>query len=283
MTGRYAALVQRGKGASGKVLKVGHMTTAQLILPQLPDNLESLHKEEERIRTNALLAINGDTALMDHMNMIHASMDVIHTFTNEYQKWTDDDLTIQLLGIRLFNASASGLALMLAGYYQNSLTLLRDLLETGFLLHYFAIDRSKINEWTCSDETTRHKNFRPVMIRDALNKHDGATQRGHIYKLMCNYAAHPAYEGFTMVAPNGLGSIGPFLDEKRLKSLVEELAKHLLFFALVYMGHFDKLPPEFLKLKSEFLNNVKSWGERFLGVNLKDAKLEEINELIRCI
>ena len=50
---------------------------------------------------------------------------------------TDDGLTIQLFGIRLFNASASALALMLAGYYQNSLTLLRDLLETGFLLHYF--------------------------------------------------------------------------------------------------------------------------------------------------
>lgn len=151
------------------------------------------------------------------------------------------------------------------------------------MLHYFAIDRSKINEWKYSDEKTRHKNFSPVIIRQALDKHDGAKQMGHIYKLMCNYAAHPAYEGFAMVAPNGLGNIGPFLDEKRLKVLVEELAKHLLFFALVYMGHFDKLPVEFLNLKSGFLNNVKSWGERFLGVDLKDAKLEEINELIRCI
>jgi hypothetical protein len=49
------------------------------------------------------------------------------------------------------------------------------------------------------------------------------------------------------------------------------------------MGHFDNLSAEFLKLKSGFLNNVKSWGERFLGINLKDAKLEEINELIRRI
>jgi hypothetical protein len=252
-------------------------------LPQLPDNLECLHKEEKWIRTNALLAINADTALRDHMNMTHASMDVIHTFTNKYQKRTDDDLTIQLLGIRLFNSSASALALMLAGYYQNSLTLLRDLLETGFFLHYFAIDRSKINEGKCSDENTRHKSFRPVIIRQALDKHDGAKQRGHIYKLMCSYAAHPAYEGFTMVPPNGLGTIGPFLDERRLKALVEELTKHLLFFALVYIGHFDKLPVEFLKLKSGFVNDVKSWGERFLGVDLKDAKLEDINELIRCI
>ena len=100
------------------------MTTTQLILPQLPDNLENLHKEEERIRTNALLAINADTALKDHMNMIHASMDVIWIFTREHKNRTDDELTIQLLGIRLFNASASALALMLDGYYQTSLTLL---------------------------------------------------------------------------------------------------------------------------------------------------------------
>jgi hypothetical protein len=94
------------------------VTTTQLILPQLPDNLENLHKEEERIRTNALLAINADTALKDHMNMIHASMDVIWIFTREHKNRTDDELTIQLLGIRLFNASASALALMLDGYYQ---------------------------------------------------------------------------------------------------------------------------------------------------------------------
>ena len=57
-----------------------------------------------------------------------------------------DSVTIQLLGIRLFNASASALALMLMGYYQNSVTMLRDLLETGFLIDYFAIDRPKIQE-----------------------------------------------------------------------------------------------------------------------------------------
>lgn len=109
---RLQAIGKRLEGFKGR-----HVTTTQLSLPQLPDNLERLHKEEERIRTNALLAINADTALKYHMNMIHASMDVIHTFTHEYQKRTDDDLTIQLLGIRLFNASASALALMLAGYY----------------------------------------------------------------------------------------------------------------------------------------------------------------------
>jgi hypothetical protein len=39
-----------------------------------PDNLESLHKEEEKIRTEALLAIKADSALKEHLDMIHASL-----------------------------------------------------------------------------------------------------------------------------------------------------------------------------------------------------------------
>jgi len=257
------------------------MTTNQLILPRLPDNLESLHREEERLRTDALLAINADSALKDHMDIIHASMDVIFTFTHEHKKQTDDELTIQLLGIRLFNASASALALMLAGYYQNSATLLRDLLETGFLLHYFNIDSSKIHEWKCSDEKARRDKFSPVKIRQALDNHEDVkqTKRGHIYKLMCNYAAHPAYEGFMMVAPNGLGKIGPFFEEKRVKCLVEEFAMHLPFFALVYMEHFDNAAPAFLKAKLSFMKDLKSWAEKYLGSDFKELDLDGINEL----
>jgi len=139
----------------------------QLILPRLPENLESLHKEEEKIRTEALLAINADSALKEHLDMVHACLDTVHAFTLQYQKQTEDELTVQLLGIRLFNASASALALMLAGYYQNSVTMLRDLLETGFLIDYFAIDRPKIQEWRQSNEKERKRKFGPAKIRQA--------------------------------------------------------------------------------------------------------------------
>lgn len=46
----------------------------ELIFPRAPDNLESLHKEEEKIRTEALLAIKADSALKEHLDMIHASL-----------------------------------------------------------------------------------------------------------------------------------------------------------------------------------------------------------------
>jgi hypothetical protein len=246
------------------------MNDSPLILPRLPDNLEGLHKEEERIRTDALLAINANSALKDHMNMIHASMNVIYTFTHEYQKRTDDELTIQLLGIRLFNSSASALALMLVGYYQNSVALLRDLLETGFLMDYFSIDRSKIQEWQRSNEQERKNKFGPVEIRKALDGRDNATEqkRAQIYKLMCTHGTHPTYNGFQLVAPNGLGKVGPFFNENFLRGLIEELVKRVGHLALVYVEHFENAPADFLKVKLDFMNTLEPWVEKYLGTAL---------------
>ena len=39
--------------------------------------------------------------------MVEASLDTIHAFTIKHERPTEDELTIQRLGIRLFNAEAS--------------------------------------------------------------------------------------------------------------------------------------------------------------------------------
>lgn len=141
----------------------------------------------------------------------------------------EDELTIQLLGIRLFNAGTSALTLMLAGYYQNSVMLLRDVLETRFLIDYFAIDPAKIRKWRASNEKERNREFGPVKVRQALDYQDKAEggKRAQIYKLMCKYGTHPTYEGFRLVTPGGLGEIGPFFNQKFLKGLLGKLVKHL--------------------------------------------------------
>src|SRR3981189_3260146 len=45
-------------------------------------------------------------------------------------------LTMQFLGIRLFNAAAVSLKLALSGYYQKAFVHVRDILETYFLVDY---------------------------------------------------------------------------------------------------------------------------------------------------
>jgi hypothetical protein len=246
------------------------MDNPELFSPYLPEQLEGLHKGQERIRTEALSATNADAALKDHLNMVEASLDTIHAFTIKHEKPTEDELTIQRLGIRLFNAGASALSLLLAGYYQNSVTLQRDLLETGFLIDYLAIDRAKIQEWQRSDDKERAKKFAPARVREALDAHDKAAgkKRAQIYKLMCTYAAHPTPEGFRLVSPKGPGEIGPFFDEKFLKYLLEELVKHLTYFAVVYTGHFSGVPIELLSGKRAFLNDLSVWAKKYLGLDL---------------
>lgn len=70
------------------------------ILPHLPENLESLHKEEEKIRAESLLVINADSALKEHLDMINASLDTVHAFTHGYENQTEDELTVQRLSFR---------------------------------------------------------------------------------------------------------------------------------------------------------------------------------------
>ena len=64
-------------------------------------------------------------------------MDLIDYFCRQYKHRKQDELTVQLLGIRLFNASASALKLLLSGYYQTAALQERDLLEMAFLLDLF--------------------------------------------------------------------------------------------------------------------------------------------------
>ncbi|WP_298255067.1 hypothetical protein [Bradyrhizobium sp.] len=81
------------------------------------DNLISLHDEEEAIRTDSLALVAKRTDLTDHLALIQEAMNVIWAFTQEHVHNSDDELTFQFLGIRLFNAAAVSIKLALAGYY----------------------------------------------------------------------------------------------------------------------------------------------------------------------
>jgi hypothetical protein len=67
----------------------------------------------------------------------------------------DDELTLQLLGIRLFNAAGAALKLALSGYYQKGFDARRDILETGFLVDYLTTFPEKIAEWKAANKRTR--------------------------------------------------------------------------------------------------------------------------------
>ena len=257
----------------------------RLILPWLPEQLESLNKEENSIRTRSILQINSEPDLKAHLEIIQASLNILFHISIDYEKQTDDEQTIQFLGIRLFNTIVISLNLLLTGYYQGSAFIQRDILETGFLLDYFTLDPSKISEWRDSNEKERSTNFKPVVIRIALDARDGAKQkeREKRYKLFCNAAAHPTYAGFQILAPDGKVKIGPFYNEKYLNAVLEELVMRLPLFTIKFTQLFKDLPVEFLKKQAQYLLNSKPWMEKYLGYDSSQIDTDNIIQLIQLI
>jgi hypothetical protein len=78
----------------------------------MTDNLTSLHEHEENIRTKSLAAIVRRADLTDHLALVQEAMNVIYAFTHDHVNESDDELTMQFLGIRLFNAAAVSLKLL---------------------------------------------------------------------------------------------------------------------------------------------------------------------------
>jgi hypothetical protein len=233
----------------------------------LPENLISLHKHEEQIRADGLRFIEAHQNLNDHLAMIHGSMAVIYALAHDHANASEDELTIQYLGLRLFNSAASSLKLCLSGYYQAAFALVRDIFETVGLLDYLHTNPSQIAVWKASDKKQRIAEFGPGAIRNALNSRDqfSSNTRKEMYDRLSEYASHATAAGFQLLAPEGLGQIGPFLSEKYLKAWIEETVKFLVHGATIFMGHFPIVEAPLLLEKAGFLDHANRWRDKYMG------------------
>lgn len=200
--------------------------------------LLSLHVHEESIRRQANDLIAAEPDLADHIALVEACMDVIYACGAEPPHRDDDDLTLQLLGIRLFNNAAASVKLGFAGYYQAATHHIRDLLETGYLIDYFSMKPQKIGIWRRATTKARVRDFSPYEIRRTLDRRDedqtDAETRAEAYELLSEMSSHVTDRGFRLIARNGTGEIGAFFDPVQLRGWLEELTKRLYEVARVY-------------------------------------------------
>ena len=112
-------------------------------------------------------------------------MNAIYAFTHDHVHGSEDELTLQYLGIRMFNAGGASIKLALSGYYQKAFHHVRDVLETSFLVDYLSTYPEKIDKWRRADKKTRIVHFGPGVIRNALDKRDDCMsgERTRIYGL----------------------------------------------------------------------------------------------------
>lgn len=194
----------------------------------VPKNLARLHDGEEQLRAKALDVVARDRCLHLHLATIEAAMDLANVF-RQFDTADEDLKVAQLLGMRTFNAFGASIKLALSGYGQNSALIMRDILETAFLLDLFRGNRTLIARWRVADKKARMKEFGPVKVREALDARDGFTsmKRFEMYELFSELAGHPTMKSAWMMRPqkDGDAVIGPFVETTALEAVLSEMGR----------------------------------------------------------
>jgi hypothetical protein len=249
-----------------------------------PENFNLLHQGEEFLRDQSIEAIKASDVLLHHFETVADSMDLIQYFAHQYHHRSEDQLVIQLLGIRLFNDCGTAVNNMLSGYYQSSVMIQRDLLEVSFLLDYLKSNSKTIADWKACSEADRNKRFSAFEIRKFLDDRDGFTERKRAehYKLLCNLGAHASYQGFQLLQPvaGGDAHCGPFFAEMSLIPTLSELAK----IATMAAGNFTMFfAPDLvtdLEVKLRFMEKQSLWFERFVGKGFDRGQIDQMRALL---
>jgi hypothetical protein len=217
-------------------------------------DIESTHGHEEELRRASMALIENDPELFRRLERVQKAMTVIFGYTIEYTSRSEDENTMQLLGVRLFNAAASSIKLALSGYYQTAFHQARDIMETGYLLDYFRTSPHQRLAWKQADRKARRQLFDPVKIRVALDERDGDTTRKRAaeYNKLSELASHATFRGFRLTTRGGFGELGPFVEKINLMVWLEEMVLRLGPAAVMYGTQFPDADPKLIRFFQEF-------------------------------
>ncbi|WP_394689213.1 hypothetical protein [Hoeflea sp.] len=232
----------------------------------MPLNLANLHSGEEQFREKALRIIDGDQRLRLHIVVVEDAMDLTDNF-RQYDTSDEDLKVVQVLGMRTFNAFGASLKLTLSGYHQNSALILRDVLETVFLLNLFAGDRDRIGRWRHADKKARMKEFSPVEVRKALDARDGfiSKRRAEMYELFSELAGHPNMKSAWMMRPekDGDAVIGPFMEATALEAVISEMGRLAIQVGEQIIAFFPTYWTPGLPSRATFAQHKREWLSTF--------------------
>lgn len=217
-------------------------------------DIEQTHDHEERLRQESLELVAADPEMSRRLEMLQKSMALIFSYTVDHTSRSEDETTTQLLGIRLFNAAASGLKLALSGYYQTAFHQARDILEVGHLMDYFRTSPEQRGVWKKADRKTRREQFDPVKIRIALDARDNDTSKRRFeeYNKLSELASHANFGGFRLTTRGQFAELGPFVEKQYLLAWLEEMVLRLGPSAVMYANQFPDPDPRLLQFFRQF-------------------------------
>ena len=225
-------------------------------------NISRLHDEEENLRKRALEFVESHSRLQLHISVIHNAMDLADLF-RQFPTDDEDVKLIQVLGMRTFNAFGASLKLALSGYWQNSALVMRDILETVFLLDLFKGDRKNIERWRLAGEKERKKEFSPFRVRKALDHRDGLQdkKREERYKRFSILASHPTMSSVDMMRPqeDGYAVSGPFFAPRFLNAVLTEMGCLAVEVGDALDSFFPETWVNVLHVRATYARSRKQW------------------------
>lgn len=247
----------------------------------IPNNLRMLHRGEEELRTKTLVFVRQSQDLVDHLDLMERTMDILDMLRQHHDK-SDDGKTIAQLGMRCFNSFAAAWKLTASGYYQAAIATLRDLIETSELVDYFYGAPKQIEVWRNADPKQLVREFGPSVIRKALDDRAGLgkSRREQIYKKFCTLGSHPTLNGFAMLRPDGMDAvIGPFLDMKLLRPVLEETGQLAARVGFVFNLHLDTTIEPCNQIAHRFLSGAMEYSGKYLGKAYTQEERDEVDRL----
>jgi len=106
----------------------------------------------------------------------------------------------------------------------------------------------------------------PEKINTLLDRRDGFTEqkRKLQYDMLSEYASHASAVGFCLIAPQGLGEMGPFYSAKYLQALIEELVKYAVQGALIFSKSVPTENQELMRVNLLSLKCFETLRRRYL-------------------
>jgi hypothetical protein len=200
----------------------------------------------EMLETLAAMTQEKSAAAMGEqpteLNMIGTALSALYQASTCHRKCYGGPHILEALSGRTYNLGVSAYILIVRGFYDEALNLVRSIGEISNLIALSVVDKNGIQEWLSSDKKTRLKKFSPAQVRRTLESQGRGLMLADEdwYSRFCETYTHVNPD----TKPNihndvGLPYVGGVYQEAGLQHSLGELATALGVVALMvskYVG-----------------------------------------------
>jgi len=222
-------------------------------VPTGRDHLERISLAAE---ATIIASVGSLTEKSNDLSLIGTSLSALFQAATCQRSCSKGPHILEALAGRSYNLGVAAYTLMLRGFYDEALLLIRSIGEITNLIAMSAADKDAIREWISSDLKTRLNKFSPSKVRNLLEQPE--TEHPHFDGEWYSRLS----EGYTHVTPsmkpnaheeNGQGHVGGTFQRDGLETALGELETVISVTALMICAFF-----KFNDLSAEIISLTES-------------------------